>query len=198
MPLTIDAVHEAIHEGIRESSDDYASWSDGWTLADSGVEGLVVAGIAAAIYGRQSLDESLLLELPYSLCEQSSGARPIGRTPNALRGRVRADIALFNRKKRTKYVVEVKRMPTREALHTDLKRLCTIVHRCAAHQGGTLMRGFMAIFHKGRDDDNVQDWISSFDSGNANAVLGAVTREFWESTDDDLLFSICVEVARSS
>ena len=197
MPLTKDEVHRAIHEGIRDASNDYSSWSGGWTLADSGVEGLVTAGIATAIHIRQSNRESLLLELPYDLCQQWSGAsRPRRRPPKALERKVRADIALFNSNNLTKYVIEVKRMPTMERVHADLERLCAIVHKCA---GGMLRRGFMAIFHKGRDDDNIQDWISFFNTGNAKAVLGPVTRGWWESPspDDELLFSICVEVVVS-
>ena len=197
MPLTRDQVHRAIHKGILDASNDYSNWSDGWTLADSGVEGLLTAGIAKAIYSRKSPHESLLLELPYDLCQQWSGAsRPKGRPPKALERNVRADIALFNSKKRTKYVIEVKRMPTKDGLRADLKRLCAIVHKCA---GGTLRRGFMAIFHKGMADDNIRDGISSFNTGNA-AVLGPVTRRWWESPsrdDDELLFSICVEVVLS-
>ena len=193
MSLKIADAHHAIHAGVRKSSKKYSDWSPGWTLTDSGVEGLLVAEIAAAVHGLQSPVESLLLEVPYDKCQQWSGARPRGRKLDTFKGK-RADIALFNGSGQTKYIIEVKRrLYKAKTLHTDLTKLCDVMAKCASQQGGKLKRGFLAIFHQGKDYAKVERWTERFfDSGKANAALADFDVRSWNAR----FFSICIEVDR--
>ena len=190
--IKIGDVCDAIHTGIRKSSKTYSDWSLGWTLTDSGVEGLVVAEIAAAIHRRQSKVESLLLEVPYDFCLRWSGARPPrGRRVDTFKGRKRADIVLFNGKGRTKYVIEVKRRLYRKSLLlADLTKLRDVIDKCALQKGGTLKRGFLAVFHQGKTD-SVKQWTKDFFDN--DRISASVTENTWRKSGRNYS-SICIEV----
>ena len=192
MAMTIGDVRDAIHTGIRKSSKTYSDWSLGWTLTDSGVEGLVVAEIAAAVHRRQSKGESLLLEVPYEICLKWSGARPKGRRVDTFKGKKRADIVLFNGRGRTKYVIEVKRRlyNKKSLLLADLTKLRDVIDKCALQEGGTLKRGFLAVFHQGKTD-SVKQWTKDFFAD--DRINARLTENTWRKSGGNYS-SICIEV----
>ena len=186
--MVIKSVHVAVHNGIIRARKKYSNWSNGQTLWDSAVEGLLVTEIAAAVHRKQTDDEYLLLEPSYDLCEQRSEAVLYGPTPAVLKDS-RADIALFNRNDQTEYIIEVKRKVSRKRLREDLVRLCTIVDRCASHRNGRLKRGFLAIYHEGGNYDNIRQWTKRFFRANAKVV-----RSRYSMVTRDGFSSICIEV----
>ena len=196
MAITIDEVREAIHKGIRGASRKYAQWSRGWTLTDSGVEGVLVAEIAAAIHTMQAREESLLLEAPYEKCLEWSGATPQrGRRLDTFKGG-RADIALFNGDGQTKYIVEVKRTLNRRTLRNDLTKLTDAIAKCSKQKDGKLMRAFLAVFLQSAGEvglNNAKKWSNEFleRSGGQHHFEH---RGPWQEQDKNA-YSICIEVA---
>lgn len=197
MAITIKDVHDAIHSGIRGASRRYLKWSRGWTLADSGVEGLLVAEIAAAVSKKQAVGESLLLEVPYELCLRWSGARPQGRRLSTFKGQ-RADIALFNNDGQTKYVIEVKRALTRKTLSQDLTKLADAIAKCSKQEDGKLKRAFLAVFLQCKSDvrlNNAKRWTDDFFESRAGQhVLTHEPREQKHHRNAYSTYSICIEV----
>ena len=49
MPGTV-VIRDAILAGIQSANVEYEKWSNGWWATDSGVEGLLVAGIAKKLH----------------------------------------------------------------------------------------------------------------------------------------------------
>ena len=139
--ITIKAALDA----IQAANTKYESWSNGWWLIDSGVEGLMVANIAEALGKIQENDESLVMELPFdSIREWSGFRRSVGRPPRALSGRNRADIVLLNNQERPVYVFEAKRTWYASTCQKDLERLRDLVRKYSRGNGGSLKSGFLA------------------------------------------------------
>ena len=108
--LTREKIIEAMHDGSLTASEKYEKWSRGWTVFDSGVEGILVAGIAEALHDSQRNSGSLLLEVHFKDIQEWSGAsRPPGRPRSTLRGANRMDIVLFNDQECPICAIEVKR-----------------------------------------------------------------------------------------
>ena len=192
MAITIKELREAIHSGIRASSRKYSKWSRGWTLADSGVEGLIVAEIAAAVHKEQSKDEILLLEVPYDTCLQWSGATPKGRKLGTFKGK-RADIALFNTNGQTKYIIEVKRTLSKRELHKDLKKLCDAIAKCAKPEDGNLRRAFLAACATSEAKvESAERWTREFFDSNDSAHTPRTVCVWGESYGEG--YSICIEI----
>lgn len=150
--ITIPAVRDAIHTGIKEASDKYLTWSRGWTLHDSGVESLLVSEIASQLYKRIRRTEgrdSILLEVLYSSVQKWSGAKPKGPKVGTFRGNKRADLVVFNTSEEPKYVIEVKRrLYTKDRIVEDIEKLCHVTNKCGTSEGGSVKRGFLAAFDK--------------------------------------------------
>ena len=190
MAIKITDIHDAIHKGAKEADKDYRDWSRGWSLKDSGVEGLLVSRIAKMIYAYQSEEESILLEVPYKKCKEWAGVNPApGRPVQTFKGTKRVDIALFNGNRRTKYIVEVKRLVTGKiALHDDLNRICKAIERCSKRNDGTMRRAFLALLvtHKKGSEiktNNIRGWIKEFIGGYDGRVGVKVTRKCWDRSD---------------
>ena len=211
--IAIPKVRDAIHAGVKEASIKYLQWSRGWTLQDSGVEGLLVSGIASKLNERLGRDDSILLELPYTLVQRWSGASPKGRRVETFRGRKRADLAVFNAKGRTKYVIEVKRKWVQKQVAQDIERLCSATNKCAQSEGGKLMRGFLAVFHqrviRGRVsreqvieqlteqfNGKTREAVKSLPLASTNQIKGLTLKLFptGRRLSGSVPFSICVEV----
>ena len=91
----------------------------GWSLSER-LEGLMVAHVAAALSNEQDEDESLLIEVPFKKIQEWSGApRRLSRISYTRKDRNRADIALFDQRGRSLYVVEVKRSWVRNSCFKD-------------------------------------------------------------------------------
>lgn len=166
MAIKRDQIVEAIHTGTKQACRTYTRWSDGWTLKDSGVEGLLVVEIAKKLDAKLSKAESLLLEVPFKKIIEWSGTPTVGRQLTALKGRTRADIVLFNGGGRPVCVIEVKRHAVERAqIEGDLDRLRGVVHKCANQKGGTLKRAFLAIYRHGRTKGPCK-WVDGFFDAN--------------------------------
>ena len=143
MTISKEAVVDAALRGIASANARYEEWSKGSWVCDSGVEGFIVAHIAAELRKAQAKQESLLLEAPFDVIREWSGvSRPRGRPRQVLRGRRRADIALFDRRDRTVHVIEVKRRWERRSCFRDIERLLALLDVCAKQRNGSLKSGF--------------------------------------------------------
>ena len=146
MAMTGGAVVEAIREGTMAASGKCEKWTNGLRVTDSGVEGLMVSGIAEAANRRREQHESLAMEVPFGdIGERSEASAERCRRPAALRGANRADMVLFDRLERPACVVEVKRTWNAGHCWKDLERIRDLVHACARAKGGSPRRGFLAM-----------------------------------------------------
>ena len=143
--LTRKEIIEAIHNGSLNAAEKYEKWSRGWTVFDSGVEGILVAGIAESLHDSQGNYGSLLLEVPFKEILEWSGADQRGRPRSTLRGSKRMDIVLFNDQERPICAIEVKRTWNRKECFEDLERLRDLVDKCSHQKGGSLKRGFLTM-----------------------------------------------------
>lgn len=205
MAIRIADIHEAIHKGVREANKDYRNWSRGWSLADSGVEGLLVSRIAKRIHRYQSEEESMLLEVPYKTCREWAGVNPPqGRPVSTFNGKKRVDIALFNGDGRTKYIVEVKRqIAGKSLLYDDLYRISEIIKQCSRQKAGTMQRAFLAILATHRKGstvkiNNIKRWVKDFiDQDNKVKVIAEMSKKSWVASDYSHS-SIAVEIRTAS
>ena len=139
-------IRNAILEGLRAANVEYEQWSNGWWVTDSGVEGLLVAGIAKKLRAALWHEESLLMEMPFSDIQAWSEARPPrGRPRETLRGAKRADIVLLDENERPVCMVEVKRFWERKGCFKDLARIRDLLRLCENQRAGSLKRGFLAV-----------------------------------------------------
>ena len=146
MTIAKEAVVNAALRGITSANARYEECSKGSWVSDSGVEGFIVAHITAELRKDQDKQESLLLEAPFDVIREWSGAaRRPGRPRQVLRGRRRADIALFDRRDRTVHVIEVKRGWERRSCFRDIERLLALLDACAKQRDGSLKHGFLAL-----------------------------------------------------
>lgn len=146
MTITKDAVVDAVLRGIATANVRLEDWSRGAWVTDYGVEGFMVAQIAAALRKAQDERESLVIEAPFDdLREYSGAARPPGRPRKVLQGSRRADIALFDRRGRTVHVIEVKRKWEKGRCFEDIERLLALLNACARQKDGSLKYGFLAL-----------------------------------------------------
>lgn len=119
-------IRDAILEGVQTANGEYEKWSNGWWVTDSGVEGLLVAGIAKKLRAKLRHEESLLMEMPLSeIQEWSEARRPRGRPRETLRGAKRADIVLLDENERPVCMVEVKRFWNRKPASKTLREFGT-------------------------------------------------------------------------
>ncbi len=140
------AIAVAIHRGTRDANRKYETWSSGWWLTDSGVEGLVVAGIAEQLNDKMTPRESLLMEVPFrEIIDWSGAQRSPGRPRTKLRGTNRADIVLFNSGEKPVCVIEAKRSWNQDRCFHDLERIRDLVRQCNIQRNGSLRRGFLAL-----------------------------------------------------
>ena len=146
MTITKEAVINAVHRGITTANSKFEKWSKGSWVSDYGVEGFMVADIAAALRKEQDKDESILLEATFKEIREYSGAqRRPGRPKKVLKDRNRADITLLNQDGRTVRVIEVKRSWEKTTCFNDIKRLLTLLEDCERQRGGSLKYGFLAL-----------------------------------------------------
>lgn len=146
MTITKEAVIKAVHRGITTANTRYEEWSKGSWVSDYGVEGFMVAHIAAALRKEQDEGESILLEATFKEIREYSGAqRRPGRPKKAIKDRHRADITLLDRRYRTVRVIEVKRSWDKTTCFDDIKRLLALLEDCAQQKSGSLKYGFLAL-----------------------------------------------------
>ena len=146
MAVSRRQIVESIHKGSIKANTRYEVWSRGLWLTDSGVEGLMAAGIAEALGRQLGRRQSLMMEQTFRNIAQWSRAAPRpGVRPATLRDTNRADIVLFNGRNRPTCIIEVKRKwGTKSCLH-DLSRIRDLTRRNSFVHGGSLRRGFLAM-----------------------------------------------------
>ena len=146
MTIAREAVEGAVLRGMASANARYEEWSGGSWVTDYGVEGFMVARIAAALRKEQDDGESLLVEAPFDEIRDCSQAkRKRGRPRKVLQGSRRADIALFDRRGRSVHVIEVKRGWVRNRCFNDIERLLGLLDACARERHGSLKHGFLAL-----------------------------------------------------
>lgn len=147
MTITKEAVIKAVHCGITTANSKFGEWSKGSWVSDYGIEGFMVAHIAAALRKKQDEGESLLLEATFKEIREYSGAdRRPGRPKKVLKDRNRADITLLNQGYQTVRVIEVKRSwDNKKSCFRDIKRLLALLEVCARQKSGSLKYGFLAL-----------------------------------------------------
>lgn len=173
MAIQREQIKKAIHAGIGLARRNYVKWSLGWTLEESGVEGVLVSEIARKLHADLAKAEFLLLEVPIAKVQEWSGAeRPMGRKRETLRGTKRTDIVLFNGYGSPTCVIEVKRcVYGKRSIHGDLVRIRDVLLTCAKEKRGTLKRGFLAISYNSGQAGNVKKWIDEFFARNTEVRL---------------------------
>ena len=146
MTITKEAVINTVHRGITTANSKFEEWSKGSWVSDYGVEGFMVAHIAAALRKEQDEGESILLEATFKEIREYSGAqRRPGRPKKVIKDRNRADITLLNQDGRTVRVIEVKRSWEKTTCFNDIERLLTLLEDCERQRGGSLKYGFLAL-----------------------------------------------------
>lgn len=146
MGVTRAGVESSIHAGIQDANRQCAKWTNGYLVKHFGVEGVVVACVAASIHRKQTKRESLWIEVPFSYIKERAKARvPRGRPPALLANRNRADIVLFNARDEVTTIIELKRSWSRRPCVNDLRRIGGLVVRYNHANGGTLRRGFLGL-----------------------------------------------------
>lgn len=140
-------IEGSIHRGILDANRKYANWSNGYLVKDFGVEGVMVACVAASVHKKQREKESLWIEVPFGdiICMARPEGRVRGRPPELLANQNRADIVLFNAKEQPTTVIELKRIWSRQPCIVDLTRIGGLVERYNHSNGGTLSRGFLGF-----------------------------------------------------
>ena len=140
------AVVDAVLRGISAGNAKYEKITWGSWITDSGAEGFMAAHVAEALSGALGENGSLLVEAPFAdIREWSGAARRRGRPLEVLRGRRRADIALFDRQGRSTHAVELKRAWNRRDCYADLEKLGGLLHACAAEVDGSLKYGLLGL-----------------------------------------------------
>lgn len=147
MATTKAEIEGSIHGGILDANRRYANWSNGYLVKDFGVEGVIVACVAASVHKKQTEKESLWIEVPFgdiiSMARTEGHVR--GRPPELLANQNRADIVLFNARDQPTTVIELKRFWSRQPCIVDLERIGGLVERYNHANGGTLRRGFLGL-----------------------------------------------------
>ena len=100
-------------------------------LTDAGNEGLTAVQMTGALSKNQGGRETLVLQAHFDEIHYwSDAARPRGRPREVLRGRRRADMALFNGRGRSIHVIEAKGFWQRGRCFRDIKRLLALLNDC--------------------------------------------------------------------
>ena len=144
MAMTKSLVAKVALGAINSANMKYETWSKGWWVGDSGVEGLMTANIAETLAIIQENDESLLLELGFADIISDSGVELTDEEIDRLGRRKRADIVLFNSDDAPEYVIEVKRFWNPGSCYDDLNRLRDLILALSPNKGGSLKSGFLA------------------------------------------------------
>ena len=145
MAMTRQERLDSIHNGILAANRMYARWSNGYLVKDSGVEGLMVACVAASIHRKQTDQESLWIEVPFADIRRMAEARVRGRPPTTLASQNRADLVLFNARGQPTTVIELKRKWDKKPCLDDLVRVRELVLHFSKTNNGTLRRGFVGL-----------------------------------------------------
>ena len=146
MTIAKDAVIKAVLRGMTTANSRLEKWSKGSWVCDYGVEGFMVAHVAAALRKEQDECESLLFEATFEEIRKYSGAdRRPGRPRDVLQDSSRADITLLNQRDRTVHVIEVKRKWEKPKCFRDIKRLLALLEACGGQGSGSLKYGFLAL-----------------------------------------------------
>ena len=146
MPINKRTVISAALRGATLANKKYEQWTGGTWLTDQGDEGLIVAQIAQTLGKRQGNRETTVLQADFDQIRHwSNAARPRGRPREVLRGRRRADIALFDGRGRSIHVIEVKRFWQRGTCFRDIKRLLALLNDCGRHRDGSLKHGYLVF-----------------------------------------------------
>ena len=146
MAISRQTVADSILRGISSANDKFEEWTDGAWISEYGVEALMVTCIAEEIRGKQGVCESLLLEAPIDeVMERSGAAKAPGPKKKVLRGKKRADIALFDERGRSIYIIEAKRRWARSVCFKDIEKLLAWTHAGGKAKNGTIKAGFLCM-----------------------------------------------------
>ena len=147
MQIAKDAVIKAVLRGMVTANSRFEEWSKGSWVSDYGVEGFMVAHVAAALRKEQDERESLLLEATFKeIREYSNTPRRRVRLSEVSKDSYRADITLFDLRDRTVHVIEVKRSwDNKSRCFQDIKRLLALLEDCSGQVSGSMKHGFLAL-----------------------------------------------------
>ena len=148
MAITRQDIIGAIHKGISDADLKYEQWTKGSTVLNAGVESIMVSTVAEELGKRQrSSSDFLDLECSFrDIIKYSGASRSPGRRRATLKGGNRADIVLFNSYGKPTCVIEIKRTWNAEQCLGDLSRIRDLIDTCSRSKGGSLRRGFLAMW----------------------------------------------------
>ncbi|WP_162240025.1 hypothetical protein [Methylobacterium sp. Leaf106] len=158
-----DELIEAVLDGIIDANDFYEKISNGFSINDSGIEGVLQTKITEAIYDALSQnpdgslnEEFIVMEYPFKEIFEQSGAKKVrGAIPQLVDGAKRVDIMIFDKKERPIIPIEVKRNAATVGFAKDAKRILGVLKRSDTLSRGSVKYGLICgfIFGKGNTRD---------------------------------------------
>ncbi|MHC2018786.1 hypothetical protein [Methylobacterium sp. CM6247] len=166
-----DELIDAVLDGIIGANDFYEKITKGFSINDSGVEGILQTKIAESIYdsllkdNEGNLDEEfIVMEYPFKKIFEQSGANKIrGAIPQLVDGAKRVDIVIFDKKERPIIPIEVKRNAATVGFAKDAKRILGVLKRSDTLSSGSVKYGLICgfIFGKGSTREKCLENIKS-------------------------------------
>ena len=142
-----EQVKTAIFKGIRDAFDRYKEWSGGDWITEQGVEGMAQVHIASAISKvRNSSASTVKLEVKFDELQDRSAAKGSGNRPKEISKSYRADLAVFDRRKKPTSVIEIKRKWMKEGCVKDLKRLAAVIKHFGSDRSGSVKDGYLVFY----------------------------------------------------
>jgi len=171
---------EAIHEGIHTANKNIDDWSGGYNfLTDAAAEGFMVTHIAQAIKIHNNPPPFLLLEPLVKNLKEVAGRPFPGRPSAVLRRLARVDLAVLNRDRQLKYVIEAKCSAWSDAYTRDLRRLIKMLKGFnKSHQATAMQAGIFAMFVHSYDKrgaesakQNLENKLNEWENNIKNATM---------------------------
>lgn len=183
-----------VRKGLLNSDETYRDWTNGWGIADGGIEGFITTWIAKHIIEdirrRDDLERgSIALELTldrliYDLSPDDGRENHFNRLLDDARDRDpeiseslsktgRLDLVYYDRpwpenknKMRPRGIVEVKRWFDKSSYPKDMRRIANLMNAFGPRQGGSLLYGCFVffIFERDRARASLQDAIDRIET----------------------------------
>lgn len=145
----------AMHTGIENAAREYAIWSGGLRLNESGVENLVTTSIARHIWNlieTERANHRLSLEAKFAEIRDESGSvNKQGRPSRSVasvnkKGSGRVDVTIWNGAGKPVGLVEVKRSSNAKSAAADVKRLVQLVEASGPSHSGSVQYGLFGLY----------------------------------------------------
>ncbi|MDR2869406.1 MAG: hypothetical protein LBV04_03050 [Deferribacteraceae bacterium] len=157
-----------IHRALCKANKKYYKWTNGWSLADSGVEGFMVSEIANSIMRKPELDSNLVLtlETPLGYIHENQGKSKNSRQKKSTRKQKRVDIALHKENTKVEnvtHVIEVKRKWRKKECLQDIDELRSLLQDYSKKSGkGSIIACIFVLWCKQNTIKKHKDKMEEF------------------------------------